>query len=342
MPDPNDKSRPWKHWAPSEWKVPKQLRFSALLIPTIDSCRADYIIDVIAKQELTKTPPNYKSSLMVGAAGTAKTSTAKMFLNKYPVDVMLSKRINFSSATTPLGLQRAIEGEVERKTGKTFCPPGGKNLTVFLDDASMPLVNKWGDQVTNELTRQLIEFGGFYFLDRDKRGEFKKIEQLKYIAAMGHPGGGRRLISCNVKTCILHAERNVKNHQISSIRSHFQLHLRVIAIEVSMDAEKGECPTERRGLLRSSADQTSVSWPVAQPDPKYDPLHCFPCACPFLPLATGIFYVLTIFGLVFFGTLSFVAGILCCIPWGCFYSWTYLWCCCPYYWNTDLYQKLGR
>lgn len=200
MPDPSDKSRPWKHWAPSEWKVPKILRFSALLIPTVDSCRADYIIDVIAKQELTKTPPNYKSSLMVGAAGTAKTSTAKMFLNKYPVDIMLSKRINFSSATTPLGLQRAIEGEVERKTGKTFCPPGGKLLTVFLDDASMPLVNKWGDQVTNELTRQLIEFGGFYFLDRDKRGEFKKIENLKYIAAMGHPGGGRNDIPNRLKS----------------------------------------------------------------------------------------------------------------------------------------------
>eukprot|EP00439_Symbiodinium_sp_Y106_P014413 s7845_g2.t1 len=189
VPDPADKSRPWKLWAPAEWKVPKLLRFSALLIPTMDSCRAEYMIDVIAKQEMTKIPPNYKSSLMVGSAGTAKTSTAKMFLSKYPLDVMLSKRINFSSATTPLGLQRAIEGEVERKTGKTFCPPGGKQLTVFLDDASMPLVNKWGDQVTNELTRQLIEFSGFYFLDRDKRGEFKKIEQLKYLAAMGQPGG---------------------------------------------------------------------------------------------------------------------------------------------------------
>jgi len=24
MPDPSDKSRPWKHWAPSEWKAGSQ------------------------------------------------------------------------------------------------------------------------------------------------------------------------------------------------------------------------------------------------------------------------------------------------------------------------------
>jgi len=203
VPDPQDKARPWKVWAPAEWKVPKLMRFSALLIPTVDSCRAEYMIDVTAKMEMTKSPPNYQSALMVGAAGTAKTSTAMMFLQKYSMDTMLSKRINFSSATTPLGLQRAVEGEVERKTGKTFCPPGGKHLTVFLDDASMPLVNKWGDQVTNELTRQLMEFGGFYFLDRDKRGEFKRIENMQYVAAMGHPGGGRNDIPNRLKSKFL-------------------------------------------------------------------------------------------------------------------------------------------
>merc|ERR1719197_2126541 len=125
--------------------------------------------------------------MMVGAPGTAKTSTALMYINSFSQDVMLSKTLNLSSATTPLGFQKSIEAEIERKTGKTFCPPGGKKMTVFIDDASMPLINKWGDQVTNEITRQLIEWGGFYFLDKDKRGDFKTVENLQYIGAMGHP-----------------------------------------------------------------------------------------------------------------------------------------------------------
>ena len=67
----------------------------------------------------------------------------------------------------------------------------------------MPLVNMWGDQTTNELTRQLVETTGFYFLDRDKRGEFKKIENIQYIAAMQHPTGGRNDIPNRLKSKFL-------------------------------------------------------------------------------------------------------------------------------------------
>eukprot|EP00930_Biecheleria_cincta_P050644 TRINITY_DN3582_c0_g1_i1.p1 TRINITY_DN3582_c0_g1~~TRINITY_DN3582_c0_g1_i1.p1 ORF type:complete len:2677 (-),score=555.77 TRINITY_DN3582_c0_g1_i1:255-8135(-) len=200
VPDWTDKSRPWKLWVPEEWKPPKILNFSALLIPTMDSVRAEYIVNIMADYEINRTPPCFKSCMLIGAPGTAKTSTALMYTSRFSQDVMLSKRLNLSSATQPLGFQKSIEAEIERKTGKTYCPPGGKKMTVFIDDASMPLVNKWGDQVTNELSRQLIEMNGFYFLDKDKRGDFKSIEGLQYIGAMGIPGGGKNDIPNRLKS----------------------------------------------------------------------------------------------------------------------------------------------
>ena len=38
---------------------------------------------------------------MVGGSGTAKTSSALMYSAKFKKDIMLFKRMNFSSATTP-------------------------------------------------------------------------------------------------------------------------------------------------------------------------------------------------------------------------------------------------
>jgi dynein heavy chain len=61
-----------------------------------------------------------------------------------PVE-MSFKRINFSSATEPINFQQAIESDVERKQARIFVPIGNKNLTVFIDDMSMPFINAWGD-----------------------------------------------------------------------------------------------------------------------------------------------------------------------------------------------------
>jgi len=181
---------------PDEWKPTERVQFSQLLMPTLDSRRAEILINYIANQP--RSGLCSKSALLVGGSGTAKTSSVLMYASKFK-EHQIFKRINFSSATLPNHFQASIEAECDTKAGKNYSPPGNKQMTVFIDDISMPFVNKWNDQITLEIVRQLVEQGGFYHLEKNLRGQFKNIINLQYLGAMNHPGGGRNDIPNRLK-----------------------------------------------------------------------------------------------------------------------------------------------
>ena len=191
----------WVFWKTEEYDIRKELdNFSNLLVPTMDSTRAIYLIETIARVNIENSDDRRNPSLLIGDAGTAKTSAVLIYRKLRFKEDQVLKRINFSSATTPTNFQATMDDELDKAGANEFVPLNEKNMVVFIDDISMPYVNKFGDQMTLELARQLLEYGGYYLNgDNDNRGIMKKVKKISFVGAMNHPKGGKNDIPNRLK-----------------------------------------------------------------------------------------------------------------------------------------------
>ena len=164
---------------PSSVKPGCPLPFSQLVVPTSESVRMSFLLKHMLLQ-------GNGSVMIVGDRGTAKTSNIEMFLSEYgESESWTTRTMGFSSTTSISSIHSALDGWIEKRQGRTFGPVSGKKMIVFIDDVSMPDINEWGDQPTNELTRQLIEMNGCYNLER--AGDWKSIVDLHWVSAMPRP-----------------------------------------------------------------------------------------------------------------------------------------------------------
>ncbi|KAI6649612.1 Dynein heavy chain 1, axonemal [Oopsacas minuta] len=176
----------WVTWTHdlSPYKVDPYMRYSDILVPTQDTIRFSYMIQLLLA--------NNNPVLCVGHTGTGKTQYAMDTLRKMPVDY-LSHSVNFSAHTSVNQTVDFIDSKLERKSVTVSGPPLGKKSIIFIDDLNLPEKERYGAQPPIELIRQWMDHGGWY--DMKAVGVFKNILDINFICAMGPPGGGRNTLT---------------------------------------------------------------------------------------------------------------------------------------------------
>jgi dynein heavy chain len=175
-----DMKREWVNWKDEvkPFETPEGIRFSKILVPTIDTKKYSYIINLMIKNKFP--------CMFVGESGTAKSVIIANYLNSLSSDHYMKLEINFSSRTTSKDVQANLEDNIEKRSGRIFGPKiVGKQLIIMIDDLHMPKVDTYGTQQPIALLKFFIEKSFIY--ERVGALEMKIIKDTQVVSALLPP-----------------------------------------------------------------------------------------------------------------------------------------------------------
>ena len=168
-----------------------KLNFSEIVIPTTDSVRNTYLLDLLVS--------NNNHTLMVGETGTGKTINISQYLQGQskacgrPIDPsIIPMSLTFSATASANMTQDLLDSKFDKRKRGVFGPPTGKRYAIHVDDMNMPLREEYGAQPPIEILRQWFDQRGWY--DR-KELTFRNIVDVTFVGSMGPPGGGKQEVT---------------------------------------------------------------------------------------------------------------------------------------------------
>eukprot|EP00929_Paragymnodinium_shiwhaense_P077081 TRINITY_DN3967_c0_g2_i2.p1 TRINITY_DN3967_c0_g2~~TRINITY_DN3967_c0_g2_i2.p1 ORF type:complete len:4576 (+),score=1729.31 TRINITY_DN3967_c0_g2_i2:93-13820(+) len=146
---------PWQEWVVDYNPVADRM-FQNIVISNVEIERMKYVHDLHVKRK--------KPVLFVGVAGTGKTTIVKDYLAdlKARTEDFVNMSINNNNYTSSFALQAIIMGGLDKRSGRTFGPPGNKKCIFFIDDLNMPYVDTYDTQSAIMLLTQMLSYQEIY------------------------------------------------------------------------------------------------------------------------------------------------------------------------------------
>ena len=167
-----------------EHEIGKNLSFSEMVIPTLDSIRNIYLLGRFLTNKI--------HVICTGPTGTGKTINIETYLKKRMGAQCIPLITSYSAQTSANDAQAFLDSKMDKRKKGVYGPAAGKQYIVFVDDFNMPQREIYGAQPPVELIRQAIGQVGWY---DTKTLAFRNIIDCTYIMSMGPPGGGRNVIT---------------------------------------------------------------------------------------------------------------------------------------------------